>query len=84
MKGDKTVAEWSDTKALKTQSAFSRIHPTSFRLFSRSPDWLPLCEGGGAWLSALLRPEHDLVDEVDDGGGWLLGVQFGEQVAHVL
>lgn len=33
---------------------------------------------------ALLRPQHDLVDEVDDGGGWLLWVEFGEQVTHVL
>ena len=31
-----------------------------------------------------LRGQHDLVDEVDDGRGWLLGVQLREQVTHVL
>lgn len=34
-------------------------------------------------LPALLR-QHDLVDEVDNGGGRLLGVQLCEHVANVL
>lgn len=41
--------------------------------------WFPLfC------LPLSTRRQHDLVDEVDDGGGGLLGVQLGKQVANVL
>lgn len=31
-----------------------------------------------------MRPEHDFVDEVDDGHGRLLGVHLCKQVTHVL
>lgn len=30
------------------------------------------------------RRQHNLVDEVDDGGGRLFGVQLSKQVANVL
>lgn len=36
------------------------------------------------WLPLSARRQHDLVDEVDDGGGRLFGVQLGKQVADVL
>lgn len=31
-----------------------------------------------------LRPQHDFVDEVDDGHSGLLGVHLCKQVTHVL
>lgn len=38
----------------------------------------------GGESGILLRADHDLGDEVDDGAGGLLGVVFSKQVAHVV
>ena len=40
---------------------------------------------GKGWRSSLLAgTQHDLGDKVDDGGGGLVGVKLGEEVAGVV
>lgn len=67
-------------KVLLLDSRVVRIHgPLPPR---PSPTALALGKGRGS--SLLARTQHDLGDEVDDGGGRLVGVELSEEVAGVV
>lgn len=55
---------------------------------SHTPIYTQLCPcsvaPGSPNSAALLLPQHDLVDEVDDGHSRLLCVHLGKQVTHIL